>query len=261
MLKQKRFCMEFVFLVLAFTSLSVFSAEPADESNLLKPVPVNKARVFLGISGKALTDKWLYEWNVKKLKVQWFGSQNRYYAFNILRAEGDELLPFAKIANNRRKAPHGHYYFDLDPQDLELVAFALNTQNFNTIQGLPGKIKVTLEGGKNYILGYGAGGLEGRLIPTNQIVEASLESELFDFCNKLRGQKLNKQARKKSNADFYTAGGDNYSKYMACNIVANAQPYVADKKFDRMAKWASKKQSKLQDFVLNKIEHDKKRNK
>jgi len=261
---QKLVCFILLFSVFGCGSSVVFGAKVTTGAAPLEAVPEGKARVFVGISAKALTDKWLYEWDVKKLKVNWFGNQNNFYAFNILTKEGDTLLPFAKIPNNRKKYPHGHYYFDLEPQELELVAFALNTQNFNTIQGLPGKIKLNLEAGNNYILAYGYGGLEGRVIAPNQIVDVTLTPELHEFCNQFRGQKLTKKARKKATAELYAVGGDNYSKQLACNVVSFdvvsfAQKYEADKKFDRMAKWANKKQSKLQDFVLRKIEHDNKR--
>lgn len=246
-------------MVFLFFSYSAQAAKSVETSNPVKSVASDKARVYIGVANKALSDKWLYDWDVRKLKAQWFGNQNRYYAFNLLTREGEALLPLAKFANNRNKYPHGHYFFDFDPQELELVVFALNTQNFSTIQGLPGTIKLNLEAGKTYVLGYGAGALEGRAIPVNQIVDASLEPKLFDFCNNLRGRKLDRKKRKALREEFYELGGSNYAKQMACDIVTLAQPYVGDKKLDRMTKWVDKKQDKLADFVEKRRMHDEKR--
>jgi len=240
------------------TSLAL-AAKSLDTSEPVEPVASDKARVYIGVANKTLSDKWLYEWDVRKLKVQWFGSQNRYYAFNLLTRDGGVLSPLAKFPNNRNKYPHGHYYFDFDPQNLELVIFALNTQNFSTIQGLPGTIKLNLKAGETYVLGYGAGALEGRVIPVNQIVNASLEPSLLNFCNDLRGSKINRKKRKEVREEFYQLGGSNYAKQMACDIVTLAQPYAGGKKLDRMSKWVDKKQLKLADFVEKRRIHDEKR--
>ena len=124
---------------------------------------------------------------------------------------------------------------------------------------MPGTIKLNLEAGKTYVLGYGAGALEGRAIPVNQIVNVSLEPKLFNFCNSLRGDKLDRKKRKMIRAEFYKLGGSNYAKQMACDIVTLAQPYVGGKKLDRMSKWVGKKQDKLAGFVEKRRIHDEKR--
>lgn len=247
-----------LFLALCLSFSVTHAAKSVKDSVPVDPVSAEKARVYLGVARKPLTEKWLYDWDVRKLKTQLFGNQNRYYAFNVLKKDGDQLLPFAKFSNKRNKYPHGHYYFDVEPQELELAIFALNTRNFNTIQGLPGLIKLNLEAGKTYFLGYGAGGLEGRLIPVNQIVDVTLEPKLFDFCNKLRGQAIDRKERKQLTKDFQALGSSNYAEQLACDIAMAAQPYEMGKSFDKMSNWAAKKQDKLQNFILKREKHDQK---
>ena len=70
-----------IFVSLILSISNSYAAKSIETSTPLEAVSTDKARVYIGVGNKTLSDKWLYDWDVTKLKLNWFGGQNRFYTF------------------------------------------------------------------------------------------------------------------------------------------------------------------------------------
>ena len=251
-----------VFVLLTVrASTNIFAAKQSVIAgySALPEIETDKARVFFSFSLKPISNEWLYDWNIKKVKADWGYAGIFKSEFNMLKREhqGYEAL-FRKLNVKQTKRKYkkvdrptiGNYYVDLPPQELELLLVAL------TPNALPGRVrnggvdsfKLRLEPGKAYQLIYGKeDNTYGRLRRPAIIRNISLSKEDYKYCNEYRDRDLASLKAKEVRQDLYDNGFNNYAKVTACTGIIYTKPFSEID--SRTSKWVVKKQDKFMKWI------------
>ena len=240
-------------LALLAISASLHTTTARAAMAALPPIPEGKARLFLGKYSQYLDPKYILS-SDKQTYAEWKDWYTKHFAFYVLQAQGDELVPFASFSRDRDEYLEERYFIDLEPGQYTFANYGRMRRGRaqGTLVGHPGILDIQLSPGQSYQVAIGIKFSDGE-INIHGMQDVTLSPERFEECKALRSAA---ESLDTLLAAVLQSDARNHAEMLACETVASAQANPEPSK--RYFKWVKSRRKILNMLYEDTREHEAK---